>query len=103
MVFNFIGMVLTAMKQKSETDKVPDFGTDPFGNLFYGFNFGVWIIVVTNVSLGVTVSLVLKYFDNVAKCIGGVCIIFCCTGASWVFFGTEICPEFQLAVILFGM
>eukprot|EP00392_Amoebophrya_sp_AT5.2_P007889 g7908.t1 len=93
MVFNLAALVLL------EPGKL----LDPVSLFFQGFNGGVWAIIAVNVLLGLSVSLVLKYFDNIIKCIGGVIIIFTTTFASYVFFETEICAEFVVAVLIFGV
>merc|ERR1712072_1439319 len=90
MIFNGVGFIVTTVLK----------GKDPFAQSpFDGFNVGVWMIIISQVMLGLTVSMVLKYLDNVIKCIGGVMIIFVTTFCSWVLFATPICPEFMLSVL----
>ncbi|CAD7931333.1 unnamed protein product [Amoebophrya sp. A25] len=76
---------------------------NPMMGVFDGFSIKVWLIVFVNVALGLTVSLVLKYLDNVIKCIGGVMIIFVCALASAVLFDQPCTPEFLVAACIFGI
>ncbi|CAD7946200.1 unnamed protein product [Amoebophrya sp. A120] len=73
------------------------------GSIFHGFTWAVGLLVVCECSYGLSVSLILRYFDNVVKCIGGVVIIFVTTFMSWIFFDSEVCPEFVVSVLIFGI
>jgi len=96
-IFNTTGAFLPMITALFST---PVEGAAPVG-FFSGFHVGVWALVVANASLGLTVSMVLKYFDNIIKCFGGSVIIFSVSFFSWLFFGAVIDAGFILAVLIF--
>jgi len=83
-LFNIFGSVLPMLLALASTTPAAE-GETP--SLFSGFNMGVWALITVNASLGLTVSMVLKYFDNIIKCFGGSLIIFNVGFFSWMFLG----------------
>ncbi|CAD7957256.1 unnamed protein product [Amoebophrya sp. A120] len=68
---------------------------------FFGFTPIVWLLILVNVALGVSISLVFRYFDNVVKSFGGPLILFATTFFSWWLFDSSITYHFVLALGLY--
>lgn len=77
-------------------------GEDLFASLFAGTDtFLFWLQIAGNVSFGLSVSLVLRYFDNVVKCIGGVAMILFTAVMTWWIFDEAEHVDFGLSCGLF--
>lgn len=51
-----------------------------------GFDSGaVWLLIVVNASCGLTVGMILKYFDNIVKCFGNVLMVYLVTLITYLF------------------
>ena len=54
--------------------------------LTHGFDkAGVWVMIAVNACNGLTVGLILKHFDNIAKCFGNVLMVYLVTLWTYVF------------------
>lgn len=54
--------------------------------LTHGFDkAGVWVMIAVNACNGLTVGLILKHFDNIAKCFGNVLMVYLVTLCTYVF------------------
>jgi len=88
------------------TSTIPDllafFGTTLYSYLFSGFTWTVWFLIAINTALGISISLVFRYFDNVTKSFGGPLILFCTTFFSWLLFDSHIGLQFVLALVVYS-
>ena len=86
MIFNVGGLLIQNLAEvisPSESTSSSEGTSSLFSGFFRGYNFWVCCLVVANVLLGTSVSLILKYFDNVVKGFGFTLIIFTVTFFSW--------------------
>ncbi len=75
--------VAVAVGPSESGDKSGLFGEN---GLFHGFSMAVWMLVLVQSSMGLSVSLVLRHLDNVAKGVGGSAILFVVSNYLWNFF-----------------
>jgi hypothetical protein len=61
-----------------------------WGKLFDGFTASVWLTVLANVLMGLTVAVIFRYLGNVMKCVGKVVIVYVVT--IWIFVETIFLP-----------
>ncbi|CAD7954999.1 unnamed protein product [Amoebophrya sp. A25] len=81
----------------------PTSSSDFFTSLFTGFTPMVWFLVAVNAALGVSISLLFRYFDNVTKSFGGPMILFLTTFFSWLLLGSEIGIQFIAALGIYSL
>lgn len=97
-LFNFLGLLSEEvggwttgnLKLKTSMGTMDERIADVWGRWTSGLTGIVWLLVAINVALGITTSLVFRYFDAVAKSMGGPGILFCVTFMSWLIFGSEV-------------
>lgn len=70
-------------------------------SIFRGYGFWVVVLILANTALGTSVSLILRYFDNVVKGFGFTLIIFAVTMFSWMFLGIEVNACFFCALVIY--
>eukprot|EP00392_Amoebophrya_sp_AT5.2_P017545 g17920.t1 len=105
-LFNLVAVLLTAVQEQVGDDPESSIGARVveyfrWSNLFRNFTPIVVALIAVNVGLGVSISLVFRYFDNVAKSFGGPMILFTTTFFTWLLFDSEITGSFLLALILY--
>uniref|UniRef100_A0A7S4DUS5 Sugar phosphate transporter domain-containing protein n=1 Tax=Lotharella globosa TaxID=91324 RepID=A0A7S4DUS5_9EUKA len=73
-------------------------GTD--SGFFTGFSPVVWIIILNNAALGISVAYIMKYANNVVKCFTGAVAVYIATYLSSYFFGEVIDLAFMCGVVV---
>merc|ERR1712187_157146 len=53
--------------------------------------------------LGISVSMIMKYFDNVVKCFGGSLILYSTALASMFLFGSDVDAPFVLGLLVYSV
>mmetsp|Transcript_15765 Transcript_15765/g.38876 ORF Transcript_15765/g.38876 Transcript_15765/m.38876 type:complete len:378 (-) Transcript_15765:448-1581(-) len=66
---------------------------------FTGFTPLVWIIILNNAGLGISVAFIMKFANNVYKCFAGAVSVYLSTYLSSLFFGERIDLPFVCGVI----
>lgn len=74
-----------------------------FAELFRGYDQWVLAMILVTALLGISVSMIMKYFDNVVKCFGGSLILYSTTGASMLIFGSEVDAGFVLGLLVYSV
>mmetsp|Transcript_4593 Transcript_4593/g.8363 ORF Transcript_4593/g.8363 Transcript_4593/m.8363 type:complete len:365 (+) Transcript_4593:41-1135(+) len=67
---------------------------------FSGFSPVVWIIILNNAALGMSVAFIMKYADNVVKCFTGAVAVYIATYLSSQFFDEKIDLAFMCGVVV---
>ena len=60
-------------------------------------------MVFVTALLGISVSMIMKYFDNIVKCFGGSLILYSTTLASMFFFGSRVDADFVLGLLVYSV
>merc|ERR550537_2156402 len=71
--------------------------------LFRGYDRWVWAMIFVTALLGISVSMIMKYFDNVVKCFGGSLILYSTTVASMLIFGSKVDAGFILGLMVYSV
>jgi len=72
-------------------------------DFFRGYDFRVWGMIFATSLLGISVSMIMKYFDNVVKCFGGSLILYSTTLASMTVFGSQVDAGFVLGLLVYSV
>jgi len=97
-LLNFVYLVAGSYKQQFlvESDHVP--------SLFNGFGVAVVVLMVNNALLGLSVSMIMKYFDNVVKCFAGSLVVYLTATVSYFYWGEKtVNGPFVLSVMFFSL
>ncbi|CAD7930236.1 unnamed protein product [Amoebophrya sp. A25] len=70
-------------------------------HVFRGFNAGACVYIFAMATFGLSVSLVLQYFDNVVRAISGVLPILLAVVIGVFFFDEPLSPQFVVGLVLF--
>lgn len=99
-IFNVLGVLLKSFYGSSTTSKkgLRNLVEDPTSDLFEGFSFGVWALIFCTAFMGLSTSLIFKYFDNVVKCFCASLVIFIVAVVSYVGFGHSVDAFFPIAL-----
>ncbi len=73
------------------------------GGFFAGFTPTVWIIVLNNAALGISVSYIMKYANNLVKCFTGAVAVYIASTLSAYFFDEKIDVSFMCGVVVFSI
>ncbi len=79
----------------------PSTSGDWWDRVFRGMNSSLWLYILNGAVQGLSISLVLKYFGNMEKCVFKVVAIFSVAIFSHLLFGTEVGLDFQVACFYF--
>jgi len=97
-IFNFLGLLASKFFEGGGA------GTgNPLLDFFHGYDVYVWAMIVVTALLGISVSLIMKYFDNVVKCFGGSLILYSTTVASVLVFGSKVNAGFVLGLLVYSV
>jgi hypothetical protein len=99
-IFNSFGLVTSYLFGGDSTDS--DSGSLLY-EFFRGYDFWVWAMIFVTALLGISVSMIMKYFDNVVKCFGGSLILYSTTIASMVIFGSKVDAGFVLGLMTYSV
>lgn len=77
-----------------------DYDATPNRNLFQGFTFWVWILVLLQAGGGLLVAAVIKYADNVLKGLATGVSVVLSTFCSMILFGTRLHGQFALGAVI---
>jgi len=103
-IFNIVGLVgSTLFGSGSASGKDVSESPGLVSSIFRGFDFWVWAMVFCTALLGISVSMIMKYFDNVVKCFGGSLILYSTTAASMLFFGSKVDAGFILGLMVYSV
>merc|ERR1719506_50722 len=101
-IFNAVGLMTSELFSSSpETVETPSVGI--IAGIFRGYDFWVWAMIFVTALLGISVSMIMKYFDNVVKCFGGSIILYGSTAASMIFFGSKVDASFVLGLMIISI
>lgn len=99
-IFNLIGLVVSELFSSGGTKSE---SSGLLSGLFRGFDFWVWAMIFVTACLGISVSMIMKYFDNIVKCFGGSLILYSTTLASMFFFGSRVDAGFLLGLLVYSV
>jgi len=103
-IFNLIGLVLSSwFGSGSSAGKDASESSGVLYAIFRGFDFWVWAMIFVTAALGISVSMIMKYFDNIVKCFGGSLILYSTTLASMFFFGSQVDAGFVLGLMVYSV
>merc|ERR1712224_497013 len=71
--------------------------------IFRGYDRWVWAMIFATSLLGISVSMIMKYFDNVVKCFGGSLILYSTAVASMMIFGSKVDAGFVLGLLVYSI
>lgn len=73
-------------------------------SLFQGYSLPVFLLMLTNALMGISVSLILKYFDNIVKCFMGSLVVYFTSTCSYLFLGSaSVNAPFIMGMVIFTM
>jgi len=101
-IFNFLGLVVSSMLS-SGSSASSGASEGLLHAVFRGFDFWVWAMIFVTAALGISVSMIMKYFDNVVKCFGGSLILYSTTLASMLIFGSTVDAGFVLGLLVYSV
>jgi len=104
-IFNTIGLLFSYLFGGSSrpTEMDANESTNLFSEFFRGYDFWVWAMIFVTALLGISVSMIMKYFDNIVKCFGGSLILYSTTLASMFFFGSRVDADFVLGLFVYSV
>ncbi|GAB5357113.1 hypothetical protein AAMO2058_000346600 [Amorphochlora amoebiformis] len=91
----FFGVVLNFLGNMFQGGQ----GTSDDG-FFTGFTPLVWIIIINNAALGISVAFIMKYANNVVKCFTGAIAVYIASCLSSIFFNETIDVAFMCGVVV---
>lgn len=90
-IFNTLGLLMSSFHEGGSFE------------LFRGYDRWVWAMIGVTALLGISVSMIMKYFDNVVKCFGGSLILYSATLASMLLFGSRVDAGFVLGLLVYSV
>jgi len=91
---NLVFLVFTYFKYLLSDGEIP--------GLFAGYSPAVLLLILINAMLGLSVSMIMKYFDNVAKCFAGSFVVYFTAAFSYFYFNAStVNGPFSVAVVIF--
>jgi len=98
-IFNTIGLLGSRLFGGGSNASIGNI----FLNFFEGYDYRVWAMIFVTSLLGISVSMIMKYFDNVVKCFGGSLILYSTTLASMIVFGSQVDAGFVLGLLVYSV
>jgi hypothetical protein len=99
-IFNTFGL-LASYAYGSDDGAFSSFAL--LSELFRGYDKWVCAMICITALLGISVSMIMKYFDNVVKCFGGSLILYSTTVASMFIFGSQVDAAFVLGLLVYSV
>mmetsp|Transcript_109012 Transcript_109012/g.295505 ORF Transcript_109012/g.295505 Transcript_109012/m.295505 type:complete len:119 (+) Transcript_109012:2-358(+) len=73
-------------------------------SMFHGYSVSVGLLIVINAMLGLSVSMIMKYFDNVAKCFASSLVVYLTAAFEYFYLSARtVDGPFMLAVVIFSI
>lgn len=93
---NFAIVVCSYFKFLMSEDEIPGF--------FQGYSIPVCLLILNNALMGLSASMVMKYFDNIVRCFAGSLVVYFVGAFSYLYFGSStVNGPFCLGVIIFSL
>lgn len=73
-------------------------------SMFHGYSVSVGFLIVINAMLGLSVSMIMKYFDNVTKCFASSLVVYLTAAFEYFYLSAHtVDGPFMLAVVIFSI